>query len=329
MNILIEGAPERYQVYLPEFVPLDRLSLTFCPLGSTNRERLALCPDAEVFLADAVSTVDGDLIRRMPKLKMIHSEGVAFNGIDLSAARERGVFVCNNQGCNAGAVAEQAIFLMLSLLRRGIPGDRAVREGRQIQMKEQAMVEGMRELGDCKIGLIGFGNIARATAQRLAPFGCELFYSSAHRKDTAVEEACHVTWLSLDELLSICDIVSLHAAVTPQTCGMVDEVFLSKMREGAYLVNTARGELIDHFAVREALLSGRLAGAGFDTLSPEPVPADHPLVQLPPEVEDRVVFSPHLGGITASSFCRAHRHMWENVVRILNGVRPDSIVNGL
>ena len=142
MNILIEGAPERYQVYLPEFVPLDRLSLTFCPLGSTNRERLALCPDAEVFLADAVSTVDGDLIRRMPKLKMIHSEGVAFNGIDLSAARERGVFVCNNQGCNAGAVAEQAIFLMLSLLRRGIPGDRAVREGRQIQMKEQAMVEG-------------------------------------------------------------------------------------------------------------------------------------------------------------------------------------------
>ena len=168
MNILIEGAPERYQAYLPEFVPLDRLSLTFCPLGSTNEERLALCPDAEVFLVDAISTVDGDLIRRMPKLKMIHSEGVAFNGIDIQAARERGVFVCNNQGCNAGAVAEQAIFLMLSLLRRGIPGDRAVREGRQIQMKEQAMVEGITELGDCKIGLIGFGHIAKATAQRLA-----------------------------------------------------------------------------------------------------------------------------------------------------------------
>lgn len=97
MNILIEGAPERYQAYLPEFVPLDRLSLTFCPLGSTNEERLALCPDAEVFLVDAISTVDGDLIRRMPKLKMIHSEGVAFNGIDIQAARERGVFVCNNQ----------------------------------------------------------------------------------------------------------------------------------------------------------------------------------------------------------------------------------------
>lgn len=329
MNILIEGTPERYRLYLPDFVPLDRLTLTFCPRGSTNEERLSLCPDAEIFLADAISTIDGALIQHMPKLRMIHSEGVAYNGIDIQAARGQGVFVCNNQGCNAGAVAEQAVLLMLSLLRKGIPGDRAVREGRQIQMKEKAMVDGMRELGDCKIGLIGFGNIARATAQRLAPFGCELFYSSAHRKDTAVEEACHVTWLSLDELLSICDIVSLHAAVTPQTCGMVDEAFLSKMREGAYLVNTARGELIDHFAVREALLSGRLAGAGFDTLSPEPVPADHPLVDLPEEVRDRVVFSPHLGGITTGSFRRAHRHMWENVVRLLNGARPDNIVNGL
>lgn len=329
MNILIEGAPERYQAYLPEFVPLDRLSLTFCPLGSTNEERLALCPDAEVFLVDAISTVDGDLIRRMPKLKMIHSEGVAFNGIDIQAARERGVFVCNNQGCNAGAVAEQAIFLMLSLLRRGIPGDRAVREGRQIQMKEQAMVEGITELGDCKIGLIGFGHIAKATAQRLAPFGCELFYDSAHRKDPETEKAFSVTYLPLGELLAACDIISLHAAVTPQTCGMVNAAFLSQMKNGSYLINTARGELVDHLAVKEALFSGKLAGAGFDTLSPEPVPADHPLVRLPPEVEDRVVFSPHLGGITASSFCRAHRHMWSNVVRVLNGFQPDSVVNAL
>lgn len=101
------------------------------------------------------------------------------------------------------------------------------------------------------------------------------------------------------------------------------------MKNGSYLINTARGELVDHLAVKEALFSGKLAGAGFDTLSPEPVPADHPLVRLPPEVEDRVVFSPHLGGITASSFCRAHRHMWSNVVRVFNGFQPDSIVNAL
>ena len=161
------------------------------------------------------------------------------------------------------------------------------------------------------------------------PFGCELFYDSAHRKDPETEKAFSVTYLPLGELLAACDIISLHAAVTPQTCGMVNAAFLSQMKNGSYLINTARGELVDHLAVKEALFSGKLAGAGFDTLSPEPVPADHPLVRLPPEVEDRVVFSPHLGGITASSFCRAHRHMWSNVVRVFNGFQPDSIVNAL
>lgn len=329
MNILIEGTSERYRLFLPEFIQADRLSITFCPRGSSNETRLSLCPDAVVFLADAISTVDGALIRQMPRLKMIHSEGVAYNGIDIRAAREQGVFVCNNQGCNAGAVAEQAILLMLALLRKGIPGDHAVREGRQIQMKETAMVGGITELGDCKIGLIGFGDIAKATAKRLVPFGCEVFYSSPRRKAADVEEACHATYLPIDELLAACDIVSLHAAVTPETRGMAGRAFLAKMKEGAYLVNTARGELVDNLAVREALLSGRLAGAGFDTLSPEPVPAEHPLVDLPEKIQNHVVFSPHLGGITTSSFRRAHRHMWGNVMHILNGERPDNIVNGL
>lgn len=329
MKILIEGARERYRRFLPDFVPLDRLALTFCPRGSTNEERLRLCPDAEIILADAISAVDGTLIRQMPCLKMIHSEGVAFHGVDIQAAREQGVFVCNNQGCNAGAVAEQTILLMLSLLRRGVPGDRAVREGRQIQMKEEAMLSGITELGDCSIGLVGFGNIAQATAKRLAPFGCNVFYHSAHRKAAQAEQACHAAYLPLNELLAACDLVSLHAAVTPETSGMVNQAFLSQMKPGAYLINTARGELVDNAAVREALLSGHLAGAGFDTLAPEPVPADHPLVSLPEGVRERVVFSPHLGGITTGSFRRAHRHMWENVVHILNGERPDNIVNGL
>ena len=100
------------------------------------------------------------------------------------------------------------------------------------------------------------------------------------------------------------------------------------MKNGSYLINTARGELVDHLAVKEALFPATRR-RWVDTLSPEPVPADHPLVRLPPEVEDRVVFSPHLGGITASSFCRAHRHMWSNVVRVFNGFQPDSIVNAL
>ena len=109
---------------------------------------------------------------------MIHSEGVAYDKIDLDAARERGIYVCNNKGCNAGAVAEQAIMLMLMLLRHGRTGDLAVREGRQMEVKERYMESGIRELSACRVGLVGFGDIAKATAERLAPFGCEMVYYS-------------------------------------------------------------------------------------------------------------------------------------------------------
>ena len=110
---------------------------------------------------------------------------------------------------------------------------------------------------------------------------------------------------------------------------MVDEAFLARMKPTAYLIDTARGELLDDAAVRRALVEERLAGAGLDTLAPEPVPADHPLVDLPEAVRDRVVFSPHLGGITESSFRRAHLHMWRNAERVAQGLRPDDIVNGM
>ena len=101
------------------------------------------------------------------------------------------------------------------------------------------------------------------------------------------------------------------------------------MKRGAILVNTARGDLVDNQAVRAALLDGRLGGIAMDTLAPEPTPADHPLVDLPPEAADRAVYSPHLGGNTGGSFRRAHRNMWGNVQKILAGERPVHIVNGL
>ena len=109
----------------------------------------------------------------------------------------------------------------------------------------------------------------------------------------------------------------------------MDAAFLRQVKPTAYLINTARGDLVDNEALRQALVEGRLAGAGLDTLAPEPVPADHPLATLPQEVQDRVVLAPHLGGITEASFRRAHAHMWRNVERLAAGERPDSIVNEL
>ena len=146
MKILILGTEARYRAYQPDMPFIGRQELVFLDKDSTEDTILAAGGDAEVLFVDAITPVSGALMERMPSLRMVHSEGVAFDRIDLAAARDRGIYVCNNKGCNAGAVAEQAILLMLMLLRRALEGDRAVREGRQMEMKERCMVEGLTEL---------------------------------------------------------------------------------------------------------------------------------------------------------------------------------------
>lgn len=329
MKILILGDRARYETYMPSLPFLRQQEMVFLNKETAPAQIAASAPNAQILFVDAITPVTGELIEQLPALKMIHSEGVGYEGIDLAAAARRGIFVCNNRGCNAGAVAEQAILLMLALLRGGVVGDRAVREGRQMAVKERAMADGLLEMSECTVGLYGFGDIAKATAARLAPFGCEVYYTSRTRRPTEEEELYHATYLPKEELLARCDILSLHCAVNDQTRGLADAAFFAAMKSGSYLVNTARGDLVDNQALKDAILSGHLAGAGLDVLSPEPVPADHLLTHLPEPYCNRLVFSPHLGGITAASFRRAHLHMWRNAERVVDGHRPDNIVNGL
>ena len=186
--------------------------------------------------------------------------------------------------------------LMLMALRHGITGHNAVKAGRQMEMKERVMASSSPELGEQAVGLVGFGDIAQATARRLRPFGCKLYYYTLHRRPPQVEADFGVTYLPLEELFASCDILSLHCAVNDQTRSMVDAGLLSHAKPGAILVNTARGDLLDNQAVRKALLEGRLGGIAMDTLAPEPTPADHPLVDLPPEIADRARLLPPPGG---------------------------------
>ena len=329
MRILVLGQEARYRAYCPPWVRLEQQDLTFLDKESTEEQIAAAGKTAEILFADAITPVTASLIAQLPQLRLIQSEGVAFDRIDLAAAGARGIYVCNNKGCNAASVAEHTIMLMLMALRHGVTGHNAVRAGRQIAMKEAVMASDAPELGLCTVGLVGFGDIAQATARRLAPFGCPLCYYAPHRRSQEVERDFGVAYLPLEELAARCDILSLHCAVTPATCGMVNDDLLSKMKPTAILVNTARGDLLDNQAVRRALIEGRLGGIAADTLAPEPTPADHPLVDLPPEVRDRAVYSPHLGGITGGSFRRAHANMWNSLRLVLEGKRPNFIVNGL
>ena len=329
MKVLILGPKSRYDAYAPAFLSQLPLELAFLEQYPNTEQAARQNADARCLLVDAITPVSADLMDLLPQLKMIHSEGVAFNCIDLEAARQRGIYVCHNKGCNASSVAEHTVMLMLMALRHGITGHQAVLAGRQFEMKQAVMVSKAPELGEQTVGLIGFGDIGQATARLLRPFGCRLFYYTAHRRPPEVEAELGASYLPLDELASRCTILSLHCAVNDQTRHIINGPLLEKVPRGTILVNTARGELIDDLAVRRALLDGRLGGIAIDTLYPEPTPADHPLVALPPEVADRAVYSPHLGGNTRGSFARGHENMWNSVRLILEGQRPNFIVNGL
>lgn len=329
MKILIFGPKARYDLYRPDFVQSLPVEPVFASAHQSALQAAQANPDAEVVFADAITAVGRDVMDALPRLRLIHSEGVAFNAIDVDAAREKGIFVCNNKGCNAGSVAEHTVMLMLMALRCGVTGHRAVLAGEQIRFKERFMVSSSPELGEQSVGIIGLGDIGAAVARLLRSFGCKLYYYTAHRRSAKVEEELGIAYLPLEELAARCDILSLHCAVNEQTIRMIDGAFLSRVKPGAVLVNTARGQLVDNWAVRQALIDGRLGGIAIDTFDPEPTPADHPLVDLPPDVADRAVFSPHLGGITGGVFRRAHRNMWNAVQLYLEGKRPNFIVNGL
>ena len=147
MKLLVIGSKARVEKYLPDLPITREVETVVVERGASDDEILDAASDADFIMADAISPVSARLIESMPNLKLIHSEGVAYNAIDLDAARARSALVCNNAGANAVGVAEQTVLLMLACLRDAVNADAAVRDGRPIQTKERMMLEGIRELG--------------------------------------------------------------------------------------------------------------------------------------------------------------------------------------
>ena len=329
MKILVIGNEDRYRKYMPDLTVIKNSTIVFLPLGIDDNEILENAWDCDAVIADPMAEVSAELINKMPNLKIIQSEAVGFNNFDCEAAKMKGIYVCNCKGANADAVAEQTILLMLGLLRSIIIGDREERAGNQMAMKERLMYEGLTELSDCKVGLIGFGDIAKATAKRLAAFNCEVVYNKHTKVSEDIEKEYNVSYTDIDTLLSECDIVSIHCPVTNETTNMVDAEFLFKMKKTAYLINTARGEIVDNEALYNAIITDGILGAGLDTVAPEPTTKDNILLNLPEEYKDRIIFSPHVGGISTAFFRRAHSFDWQNVEKALQGETPKYIVNNV
>lgn len=307
--------PERIYGNEPRFSGFD---IKFFTMSDSADKIVSEVPDTEFIILDAMAKCGDDIISRLPKLKMIHSEGVGYQGVDMDSAKRHGVIVCNNKGINDTAVAESTVLHILGCLKNCSAGSKAVYDGRQMQVKAQSFGV-VRELCECTVGLLGFGDIARATAKLLGAFGCRVLYSNRTRYED-LEEEYNVHYCTLDELLGMSDFVSLHLAVNEDTKNIVNKEFLKKMKPTAYLINTSRGELVDNEALLDALKNGEVAGAGLDVIAPEPVTADN--ILLDEGIRDKLFLTPHTAGITSLTVKKIYRNCYENIVRVINGESP-------
>lgn len=307
--------PERAYGNEPRFRDFD---VKFFTMQDSANKIVSEAPDTEFIILDAMAKCGDDIISRLPKLRLIHSEGVGYQGVDMESAGRHNVTVCNNKGINDTAVAECAVLHILGCLKNCTTGSAAVYEGRQMEVKAQSFGV-VRELGECTVGLLGFGDIARATAKLLSVFGCRVLYANRTRY-ADLEEQYNVEYCTLDELLNESDFVSLHLAVNKDTEKIVNAQFLEKMKPTAYLINTSRGELVDNDALLSALKNGVIAGAGLDVIAPEPVEADN--ILLDNAIRDKLFLTPHIAGITSLTVKKIYRNCYENIMRIIDGKIP-------
>ena len=276
-------------------------------------EMISLIGDVDAALVgnDAVTE---RVIAAAPRLKVVSKHGVGVDNVDVSAATRAGVIVTNTPGANQVAVAEMAVALIMALTRKLAYHDSVVKSG------GWSRIIGT-ELEGKTVGLVGLGRIGKEVVLRLKGFQVKFLAYDVYQ-DNAFAAEHGVRFVELDELLSESDIVTLHAVLTADTQCFINEKELALMKPGAYLVNTARGGLIDEQALYRALSENRLAGAGLDVFADEP-PTNSPLLQL----GDKVLLAPHLGAQTTETVLRMGRMAAENIVQVLKDERPVGLVN--
>lgn len=314
---------ERYNVKPPENFHLEYIKYPY-----TDEELIEVGKDA-TFLFLSLSPASKKVVESLKHAKLIQSEGAGYDGIDLEATKEAGIYVCNAKGVNKVAVAEHTIGLMLAALRRTAEADKQIKKGNFVANYLDYEKRGMRELSSCHVGIIGIGDIGREVVKRLKPFGCKVSYYNHRRQSEEVDKRLGVEYMDLNDLYKNCDIISIHVPLTSTTENMINKDTINLMKRNAIIINTARGGIVNQEDLAQALIEGRIEGAALDTISPQPPNPEHPLLNLNEDAARRLILTTHIAGITSEAFARMQKVAWSNMLKVLNGVRPDNIVNGI
>ena len=314
-HVVIPGDHPAHIADSPHLSRLDPHRVTvFSDLPGGLDEQVERARDADIILNSRAQVAwKEDSLRRLPRLALIATCSIGVDNIDLAVARELGILVCNQPGRTAPIVAEHALALLMAVAKRAAFFTASMRDGRWERM-DTVYLRGKT------LGVIGAGDIGGAVARLGRALGMDVVAWTPHPSPERAERL-GVRFLALDELLALADAVSIHVKLTDQTRGLIGARELARMRPGALLVNTARGPVVDAAALKAALDSGHLGGAGLDVFAEEPLPAADPLLAC-----EQVVLTPHCADTTPEGVDLLNGGAVDNILAFLRG-EPRNVVS--
>lgn len=299
----------------------DRLSDKFTLEYITSREEYGILADADYAILRTLNFTAAD-IDAMKNIKLIQRWGAGFDTVDIKAAAEKNIPVAVCYGINSTPVAEMTVALMLSVYRNIVPLTVGIQDG---VWERESFAKFSHTISGKTVGIIGIGNIGRKVANIVKAFGAKVVYYDAFRLNEEMEKANEYEFCPLDDIWGKCDIISLHVPLLDSTMKMANAETIAKMKEGSILINTAREELVDLEALRDALASGKLAGAGLDAIE------QSTMASKPFEGLKNIVLTPHLGGNTADDVAAMAQRCADQICAISRGEKltPPHVVNGV
>lgn len=309
---------EAFAPNLPDGIQIDK------PAERTTPAAVAVMPGADLVIGDFQGQIDVDagVVAAMDRVRLFHQPTTGYDRVDAEALAAAGIPLTNAGRATSIAMGEYVVMACLALLKSLLWQDARVRAGEWPQ--HDVVARSLVDLQHKTVGLVGLGAAGEEAARRLRGFDCRVLYTARSRRDVAVEESLGVHWVQLDELLAESDVVCLLVSLNPSTQGLVDAAALARMKPSAFLVNPARGGVVDEDALVEALRERRIAGAALDVFAVEPLPAGSPLRDL-----DNVILTPHTGGATLETRLRMLSRSFEVLTQAANGELPAGVVNGV
>lgn len=297
---------------------LPSAPLTVAYHAPDDAEVIPLMKQARALLIPAVGPKLSAEIFDNTTVKLLQVTGAGLDRLDLTLLKSMGIAVANVPGGSNKAIAEYAVSTASVLLRRFAWADAEIRAGKYEEFRARMVSDNLSGLDGLLVGVIGLGTIGLAVAQAFRRAGCQICYYDPAPRDAVAARVLDAESLSLDELLQSADVVTLHIPLVPTTRGLISARELEKMKPGAILIQASRGGIVDEAALAQALTSGRLGGAAIDVYDTEPPSAENVLLSLSGDAARRVLFTPHIAGVTRQAAEYLFRTAWRNVEQFIS-----------